>query len=114
MASSISSVDATKPNLILLLQVIRSHGDIEPLIRKGLETSQIAALTREAKSVGLVERGDKGLRLSASGERLLAESIRKRAPGQASGWIRPAEEHRIRQLSEEDPFLPEVPPRAHN
>jgi hypothetical protein len=104
----------TASNLILLLQVLRGHGDVQPLIARGLEYSQIAELLREARSVGLIATLDSGDVLTEAGLRLLAESGKGRKSGEPGSWIRPSVEHQIPRLGEEEPFLPELPPRTHN
>jgi hypothetical protein len=72
----------TSSNVILLLQIIRSRGDVGPLVARGLEYSQIAELLRETRSVGLVARTDDGDVLTDSGSRLLAESGKRNRPGE--------------------------------
>jgi hypothetical protein len=104
----------TSSNLILLLQIIRSRGDVQPLVSRGLEYSQIADLMREARSVGLIERAELGDVVTEAGMQLLAESAKRKGLGVAGAWIRPAEEHQIPRIPQEDPFLPESPPKTHN
>lgn len=101
------------PYFAVLLQVVREHGGIDPLLRRGLEVAQVADLLSEAKAAGLILRTGSGLEVTESGMRLLGASMKRGQLGARGGWIRPLDEHRLPQLSPEEPFLPELPPRLH-
>ena len=95
-------------SLILLLQVIHSEGNIDPLLNAGLEYVQIAQLLSQAKQNGYVFLSEDKLILSEQGTQILSESLRQKIVG--GGWIRPLDEYRITQMDKGDVYLPENPP----
>ncbi len=68
MACPLSEIMTTMDkSLILLLQVIRSEGSIDPLLSAGLEYVQIAQLLAQAKQDGYVLLSEDKLVLSEEG-----------------------------------------------
>ena len=95
-------------NLILLLQIIRADGSLEPLVSKGLEYSQISRLVSQLKQEGLaMVSGDK-LVLSEEGYQFLNNSVKQKVIG--GGWIRALEEYRVNPTEKEEIYLPKIVP----
>ena len=97
-------------SLILLLQVVRSEGSIDPLLAVGLEYPQIAQLLTQAKQEGYVLLSNSKLVLSAEGNQLLSESSKQKDIG--GGWIRPLEEYRVSRIEKGEIYLPEIAPQV--
>ena len=92
---------------ILLSQVAR-NGGAAPLIRAGLQYSQIAQLIADAREEGLIAEDE--LKLTRAGEELLSrfQSVRQRAG--VSGWIAAADAYRVAALPVDTPYVPRKAP----
>jgi hypothetical protein len=95
-------------SLILLLQVIRSEGSIDPLLTAGLEYVQIAQLLTQAKQDGYVFPLEDKLVLTEEGKEILSNSSKQKIIG--GGWIRSLEEYRVAQMDKDEIYLPESAP----
>ena len=93
-------------SLILLLQVIRSEGSIDPLLSAGLEYVQIAQLLAQAKQDGYVLLSEDKLILSEEGKQVLSISAKQKIIG--GGWIRSLEEYRLSPMDKDEIYLPDT------
>jgi hypothetical protein len=93
-------------NLLLLLQLIYAGADVNALLRRGLQFSQIANLIAEATEKGLITEGEFGLTLTAIGIEEMQSKRGGNQQGDDGGWISPLDEYRIEKLSEDDIYLP--------
>ena len=111
MAATVQALAVTSSNLILLLQIVRSRGDVAPLVSRGLEYSQIAELLREARSVGLIERAESGDVVTEAGMQLLADRAKRKGLGVTGAWIRPAEDIEFPEYPRRTLSCQKAPPR---
>jgi hypothetical protein len=97
----------TDSHMILLLQLIHADGDVNSLLRKGLQFSQIAQLMSEAEVSGLLkEEGDK-LVLTEAGFTKIKAGVENNKQRRDGGWVSPLEELRIDKISVDDIHLPD-------
>ena len=99
--------------LYLLLRLVHTAAPVDPLLKRGLEYSQIAELIRSAEDAELVVIGPEGLALTSKGDELLRTDIRGAPAGSPGTWIRPLDEYRIPRLSPDDVYLPMFAPEAY-
>lgn len=93
-------------HMILLLQIIKSKADIEPMLKRGLRYSQISRLTQSAKDQGFIEESDEGLSITAKGLSMMRYDIQRGKFRKDGGWISPEEESRINSIGIDEVYLP--------
>lgn len=98
----------SEANLILLLQLVNTSGEVNSLLQRGLLFSQIAELITYAEEEGLIVEDNDNLKLTEKGlekMRQVPDSKRSREDG---GWISPMDEYRIEKTTLDDIYLPSV------
>lgn len=95
----------SRSNLLLLLQLVYAGGDVNALLRRGLQFSQIADLISEATEKGYISESASGLHLTDSGHEEM-QMKRGDHPRGDSKWISPLEEYRIESLPIDAIYLP--------
>ena len=94
----------SESHLILLLQLIYAGADVDALLRRGLQFSQIAGLIEQVVNNRFVEEIDGNLKLTELGlEKLRAG---KKYYSSRTVWISPLDEFRIEKIGNDDIFLP--------
>lgn len=81
-------------HMILLLQLIHANGDVNSLLRKGLQFSQIAQLMSEAEVSGLLKEEDDNLVLTEAGFAKIKTGIESNKQRKDGGWISPLDKFR--------------------
>jgi hypothetical protein len=94
----------SKSNLLLLLQLINAGAEIDSLLNRGLQYSQIADLIFEAIENEFVLENENGLELTALGlERIKNAHSRQNVKG---NWISPLDEFRVKPLPIDEIYTP--------
>lgn len=97
----------SESHLILLLQLVFAGADVDALLARGLEFSQIGMLMTEGLERGLLIDAGGSLRLTESGtermQRNLTDLQGRRRDG---GWISPFDQFRIEKSGLDDIYLP--------
>jgi hypothetical protein len=93
-------------HMVLLLQLIHSGGEVDSLLRRGLQFSQIAQMMSEAESEGLVKEENENLVLTDAGLAKMRTNLENQAQREDGGWISPLDEFRINKISTDDIYLP--------
>lgn len=99
-------MDIAKTHLLLLLQLIKTDGSLYPLVKRGLEYSQIAKAIRFLKKKGLVVDMKDGLQLTDKGQDKVIDLNKHFGKRGSDGWILSADEYRISKIAIEDIYLP--------
>jgi hypothetical protein len=95
-------------NLILLLQIIHVSGEVNSLLHRGLQFSQIAQLISIAEGEGYIVEEGHSMRLTEKGlDKMRTDTVTNtsRADG---GWISPLDEYRIEKLAIDKVYLPSL------
>lgn len=95
-------------HLALVVDVTARGGTVMPLVREGLEYSQIAELLSEAKDTGLLELNRDELILTDRGRDFLAAHRRFMKRGNRGKWLHASEHERVAQLPEDAVYLPDA------
>jgi hypothetical protein len=93
-------------HMVLLLQLIHSGGEVNSLLRRGLQFSQIAQLMSEAELEGLVKEENDKLILTDTGLEKMRTNLENQAQRGDGGWISPLDEFRINKIPVDDIYLP--------
>jgi hypothetical protein len=94
-------------HILKLLHIIHYRLSIDSLVEVGLEYSQIAKLLSNVLENGLVEDlGEKGLKLTADGVKLLENLNKELNPLHTNVWVLPSDENRIPKIDKFDIYLP--------
>jgi hypothetical protein len=97
----------TESHMILLLQLIHTGGDVNSLLRRGLQFSNIAQLMSKAEADGLIKEEGDTLELTEAGFAKIKIGVESNKQRKDGGWISPLEEFRIDKLSIDDIYLPD-------
>ena len=95
-----------KEQLILLLQIIETNGNIKKLLHEGISYKAIAQLTSLAIENSYLTYANGKIILTDQGREFLAiglPNIRKKTKKE---WIQPDLNSKIRQIGKNDIFLP--------
>ena len=93
-------------HIYILLEVIKSNGDIRRLKREGVDYIQIAELTKIFIENGWVTYDNDKIHLSEKGEEQLEKLEVKNKIRNKEEWIDKEKESRIPKLSKDFIFLP--------
>ena len=93
-------------HIYILLEVIKSNGDIRRLKREGVDYIQIAELTKISIENGWVTYDNDKIHLSEKGEEHLEKLELKNKIRNKEEWIDKEKESRIPKLSKDFIFLP--------
>lgn len=91
---------------ILLLKIIKYNGDISPLLKLGLEYSQIVKEIRDEITEGNAEQRNGVIRITEKGDLIIEELSKKLNRNNSSKWIEPKIESRIPKIPIDYIFLP--------
>jgi hypothetical protein len=91
-------------NLVLLLQLIHAEADVDALLKRGLQYSQIADLLFYAKEDNLVSESETRLELTAFGLDRIKNS--KTLSNIKGIWISTLDELRIPSIEIDEVYLP--------
>lgn len=97
----------SESNLTLLLQLIFAGADVQSLLGRGLQFSQIAMLVDEAFKRQLVTQGERFLRLTEEGLAQMRSGLPDARIRRDGGWISPADIFRIEKLALDAVYLPD-------
>lgn len=97
----------SEANLILLLQLIYSSGEVNSLLQRGLHFSQIATLMSFAEDNGYITEEENRLKLTALGVEKMRTSQSSNKIRKDGGWVSPLEEYRIEKLQINEVYLPD-------
>jgi hypothetical protein len=101
----------SESNLILLLQLINAGADVDALLRRGLQYSQIADLILEATEKELVKDVETKLEITALGLEKIKNA--KSLSNVKGNWISPLDELRVKPIGIDELFLPSWDTRNH-
>lgn len=94
-------------NLILLLQIIKTNGKVDSLLKKGLEYSQIAVYLRFAIDNKYANINNGMLSITDEGVDKLASLNASYGRFKQNSWISPLEEYKIEKMNKFDIYLPD-------
>jgi hypothetical protein len=101
---SLQENKTSESNLVLLLQLIYAGADVDALLNRGLQYSQIADLIFRAKENNLVTDSETKLELTVLGlEKIKNTKIQQNVKG---NWISPLDEFRIEPLLTDEVYFP--------
>jgi hypothetical protein len=95
----------TESNLILLLQLINAGAEVDALLNRGLQYSQIVDLIFHAKEQNLVCDDEKTLKLTDLGLHRIFGKTSSKVKG---NWISPLDERRIPSINLDAVYLPSL------
>lgn len=96
----------TEANLILLLQLVYSSGEVNSLLQRGLHFSQISSLMSFAEDNGYITQEENQLKLTELGIEKMMTSITSNKIRKDGGWVSPLDEYRIEKLPVNEVYLP--------
>lgn len=91
-------------HIILLLQLIYAGADVDALLERGLEFSQIAEMISSLIEEEFIEETNSELKVTKLGLERITKGIKKL--NIKGGWISPLDQYRIEKLDKEDVYLP--------
>lgn len=91
---------------LLLLRLIESDGNIEPLVKSGLEYAQIAKKIQNSLDQGYVIHELGTLKITQKGHNLIDTLNKKFKNENINMWISPEIESQIPQLAKNTVYLP--------
>jgi hypothetical protein len=92
---------------LLLLKLIKSNGNVSPLIKSGYEYAQIIQLIDSLVEDGKIQRNSSKLDITENGLLEIEHLNRLLKRTNSSLWIEPAYANRISKLEKNDVFLPD-------
>jgi hypothetical protein len=101
-----SQDNISESHLILLLQLIYSGADVDALLKRGLQYSQIAKLLDEAIEKQFVEESDTDIVITPIGLEKIKTGAKDNTVRKTGGWISPLDEYRVEKIDLNDIFLP--------
>lgn len=96
----------SKTNIILLLQLIYAGGDVNSLLQRGLQFSQIAALITQAEEKKYILEKENELKLTDLGLIEMRKELPSNKIRKDGGWISPLDEYRVEKLDVYEVYLP--------
>lgn len=103
---SLEGTKISESHLVILLQLIYAGADVNVLLNKGLQYTQIAELIKEAIEKKLADETDEGLKITSLGLKKIKEGLENNRIKPKSDWISPLDEYKIEQLSVDAVYLP--------
>lgn len=93
-------------HLYILLNVIKTNGDIRKLKREGIDYKRIAELTKQAITEGLVKFDNNTASLSAEGELKIKHLENEYKVKDKNQWIDQENKSKVPKLEKDFIFLP--------
>ena len=98
----------SESELLLLLRIIATKAELEPLLRRGYRYAQISRLIQKALDEGFIKQDQEGLKLSSRGIDKLKLTQSRGSLFPDGGWITAAEDFRREQKSPDEVYLPSI------
>ncbi len=92
--------------LILLLQIIKGNGNIEPLLKMGLNYFQVAEYIDYAIKKRYISKKEKIFKLTEIGLKKLESLNKKVKRYNSEKWIGPYDQFKIKKINLEEIYIP--------